>query len=160
MFLTPRLAADPQGVVQGVHLVDGEDVEIDETTRKQFREACEKLAGMGQRVLDFVDLHLDSNKFPTGYNFSTDEEEPNFPLDKLRFVGLLSMFDTPKASVSDAVSKCRSAGIKVIMVTGDHPIMAQAIAKEVGIISSYLTPRLQSPTITNLEFLHLSQDTS
>merc|ERR1711953_535216 len=43
--------------------------------------------------------------------------------------------DPPRAAVPDAVSKCRSAGIKVIMVTGDHPITAKAIAKSVGIIS-------------------------
>ena len=45
------------------------------------------------------------------------------------------MIDPPRAAVPDAVSKCRSAGIKVIMVTGDHPITAKAIAKGVGIIS-------------------------
>ena len=44
------------------------------------------------------------------------------------------MIDPPRAAVPDAVSKCRSAGIKVIMVTGDHPITAKAIAKSVGII--------------------------
>merc|ERR1719209_1158399 len=47
------------------------------------------------------------------------------------------MIDPPKASVPDAVVKCRSAGIKVIMVTGDHPVTAQAIAKEVGIINPH-----------------------
>jgi sodium/potassium-transporting ATPase subunit alpha len=51
-------------------------------------------------------------------------------------VGLVSMIDPPRAAVPDAVRKCRSAGIKVIMVTGDHPITAKAIAKNVGIISS------------------------
>jgi len=45
------------------------------------------------------------------------------------------MIDPPRAAVPDAVAKCRSAGIKVIMVTGDHPITATAIAKGVGIIS-------------------------
>merc|ERR1719167_752138 len=45
------------------------------------------------------------------------------------------MIDPPRAAVPDAVAKCRSAGIKVIMVTGDHPITAKAIAKSVGIIS-------------------------
>lgn len=53
----------------------------------------------------------------------------------MRFVGLMSMIDPPRAAVPDAVAKCRSAGIKVIMVTGDHPITAKAIAKSVGIIS-------------------------
>jgi len=68
-----------------------------------------------------------------GYNF--DADEVNFPLMRLRFVGLISMIDPPRAAVPDAVGKCRSAGIKVIMVTGDHPITAKAIAKGVGIIS-------------------------
>ena len=45
------------------------------------------------------------------------------------------MIDPPRAAVPDAVAKCRSAGIKVIMVTGDHPITAKAIARSVGIIS-------------------------
>lgn len=62
-------------------------------------------------------------------------QPPNFPLEGLCFVGLMSMIDPPRAAVPDAVSKCRSAGIKVIMVTGDHPITAKAIAKGVGIIS-------------------------
>ena len=62
-------------------------------------------------------------------------QPPNFPLKDLCFVGLMSMIDPPRAAVPDAVSKCRSAGIKVIMVTGDHPITAKAIARGVGIIS-------------------------
>ena len=74
-----------------------------------------------------------SGTYGDGYEFDPDEE--NFPLTNLRFVGLMSLIDPPRAAVPDAVSKCRSAGIKVIMVTGDHPITAKAIAKSVGIIS-------------------------
>ena len=47
----------------------------------------------------------------------------------------VSLVDPPRSTVKDAVAKCRSAGIKVAMVTGDHPFTAEAIAKEVGIIS-------------------------
>lgn len=54
----------------------------------------------------------------------------------LRFVGMVSLIDPPRPSVPDAVSKCRSAGIRVIMVTGDHPVTALAIARKVGIISN------------------------
>lgn len=46
-----------------------------------------------------------------GYVF--DSEEVNFPIENLRFVGLISMIDPPRAAVPDAVAKCRSAGIKV-----------------------------------------------
>jgi hypothetical protein len=45
--------------------------------------------------------------------FSFDAEDTNFPLEGLRFVGLMSMIDPPRAAVPDAVCKCRSAGIKV-----------------------------------------------
>merc|ERR1712149_140513 len=66
----------------------------------------------------------------------------NFPSGDLKkgdtgltFVGLMSLIAPPRAAVPDAVATCRSAGIKVIMVTGDHPITAKAIARSVGIIS-------------------------
>merc|ERR1719378_957958 len=91
------------------------------------------LGGRGERVLGFCDFYLDAEKFPKGFNFNSDD--PNFPCEGLRFVGLMSMIDPPRAAVPDAVVKCRSAGIKVIMVTGDHPITAKAIARSVGIIS-------------------------
>ena len=45
------------------------------------------------------------------------------------------MIDPPRPAVPDAVAKCRSAGIKVVIVTGDHPVTATAIARAVGIIS-------------------------
>merc|ERR1712004_354857 len=92
-----------------------------------------ELGGLGERVLGFCDFMLPEDKYPRGYPFDPDEE--NFPLEGLRFVGLISMIDPPRAAVPGAVEKCRSAGIKVIMVTGDHPITAQAIARGVGIIS-------------------------
>ncbi|NXC78424.1 AT1A2 ATPase, partial [Anhinga anhinga] len=81
----------------------------------------------------FCHLYLPPDKFPRGFRF--DADEVNFPTSNLCFVGLMSMIDPPRAAVPDAVGKCRSAGIKVIMVTGDHPITAKAIAKGVGIIS-------------------------
>lgn len=78
-------------------------------------------------------MFLPEDQYPKGFAFDTDDV--NFQTDNLCFVGLMSMIDPPRAAVPDAVGKCRSAGIKVIMVTGDHPITAKAIAKGVGIIS-------------------------
>merc|ERR1711923_286718 len=99
-----------------------------------FESAYMELGGLGERVLGFCDYMLPEDKYPRGYPFNPDDV--NFPLEGLRFVGLMSMIDPPRAAVPDAVAKCRSAGIKVIMVTGDHPITAKAIAKNVGIISA------------------------
>lgn len=65
-----------------------------------------------------------------------DADQPNDFLDMgFRFVGLISLVDPPKSNVPDAVSRCRSAGIKVVMVTGDHPLTAAAVARSVNIIS-------------------------
>lgn len=111
----------------------GKEKVLDEEMKEAFNNAYLELGGLGERVLGFCDFMLPSDKYPLGYKFNADD--PNFPLDGLRFVGLMSMIDPPRAAVPDAVAKCRSAGIKVIMVTGDHPITAKAIAKSVGIIS-------------------------
>jgi len=113
--------------------IDGQEKLLDEDMREAFNSAYLELGGLGERVIGFCDLKLPKETYPQDYPF--DSETANFPLDKLRFIGLISMIDPPRAAVPDAVAKCRSAGIKVIMVTGDHPITAKAIAKAVGIIS-------------------------
>ena len=64
-------------------------------------------------MIGFCDFHLPDKDFPKGYEFCGDDEQSNFPLSGLRFVGLMSMIDPPRAAVPDAVAKCRSAGIKV-----------------------------------------------
>ncbi|MEO6741758.1 MAG: HAD-IC family P-type ATPase, partial [Chthoniobacteraceae bacterium] len=54
----------------------------------------------------------------------------------LVFVGLAGMYDPPRQEAKDAVAKCRAAGIRVVMITGDHPHTATAIARELGIASA------------------------
>ena len=62
-------------------------------------------------ISGFCHLYLPENEFPDTYPFDTDSM--NFPTSNMCFVGLLSMIDPPRSTVPDAVSKCRSAGIKV-----------------------------------------------
>jgi len=114
-------------------MINGKEEPMNDHWKERFNTAYMDLGGRGERVLGFCDTLLDGEKFPKGFKF--DSDDPNFPLENLRFVGLMSMIDPPRAAVPDAVMKCRSAGIKVIMVTGDHPITAKAIARSVGIIS-------------------------
>merc|ERR1712198_480742 len=114
-------------------VIDGREMPLSQEWKNAFETAYMELGGLGERVLGFCDYMLPADKFPVGYPF--DADDVNFPCEGLRFVGLMSMIDPPRAAVPDAVAKCRSAGIKVIMVTGDHPITAKAIARSVGIIS-------------------------
>jgi sodium/potassium-transporting ATPase subunit alpha len=108
-------------------LLNGKETELNEKLRQEFNKAYLELGGMGERVLGFCDYRLDAKEFPSDFKF--DVEDVNFPVQNLRFVGLMSMIDPPRAAVPDAVAKCRSAGIKVVMVTGDHPITAKVSAK-------------------------------
>ncbi|XP_054477555.1 sodium/potassium-transporting ATPase subunit alpha-3b isoform X1 [Anoplopoma fimbria] len=114
-------------------LIQGKEQPMDEELKEAFQNAYMELGGLGERVLGFCHVMLPEDQYPKGFAFDTDDV--NFQTDNLCFVGLMSMIDPPRAAVPDAVGKCRSAGIKVIMVTGDHPITAKAIAKGVGIIS-------------------------
>ncbi|KRZ04305.1 Sodium/potassium-transporting ATPase subunit alpha [Trichinella zimbabwensis] len=140
-------------------MINGKEQPLTRDHREAFDRAYLELGCLGERVLDsnhilhklvvthvssfsffatahlgFCDYTLPLEKYPPGFAFNTTEV--NFPLSGLRFLGLMSMIDPPRAAVPDAVAKCRSAGIKVIMVTGDHPITAKAVAKSVGIISA------------------------
>jgi len=135
-------------------VVDGTERPLTQEWKNSFEAAYMELGGLGERVLGFCDFMLDEKQFPKNYPFDPDTE--NFPLTGLRFVGLMSMIDPPRAAVPDAVSKCRSAGIKVIMVTGDHPITAQAIARNVGIITekSFTVEELAAKRKCNVKDVH------
>ncbi|KAI5092453.1 sodium/potassium-transporting ATPase subunit alpha-3 [Silurus meridionalis] len=114
-------------------LIKGQELPLDEQWKEAFQTAYMDLGGLGERVLGFCHLYLNEKEFPRGYSF--DSDEMNFTTSGLCFAGLISMIDPPRATVPDAVMKCRTAGIRVVMVTGDHPITAKAIAANVGIIS-------------------------
>jgi len=92
-------------------LVNGEERPLDEDWKRAFNTAYLDLGGLGERVLGFCDYLLPPDQYPANYEFVSEDE--NFPLTGLRFVGLMSMIDPPRAAVPDAVAKCRSAGIKV-----------------------------------------------
>ena len=89
----------------------GAEHPLNENWSEAFNRSYLELGGIGERVLGFCDLLLPEDQFPTGFAYDADAE--NFPLTGLRFVGLMSMIDPPRPAVPDAVSKCRSAGIKV-----------------------------------------------
>ncbi|KAI9218883.1 P-type cation-transporting ATPase [Blastocladiella britannica] len=110
----------------------GETIPLSEEHRKAFDEAYEYMASKGHRVLAFAKFEMDGTTYPESYVFN--KEEKNFPMSGLTFVGLASLEDPPKHGVREAIGHCRRAGIKVVMVTGDHPLTAEAIARKINLV--------------------------
>ena len=105
-------------------LLDGETRHFADELRREVVEAQEQMARQGLRVLAFAYRELGP-----GWDRAHAEED-------LVFTGLAGLEDPPRAEVPDAIRKCREAGIKVVMVTGDHPQTASSIAREIGLVSS------------------------
>jgi len=110
--------------------VNGKDEPLTKEWLDKFQSAYETLGGLGERVLGFCDKHVN---FESNHVFNADAG--NFPMKELRFVGLISLIDPPRPNVPAAIQRCRLAGIRVAMVTGDHPTTAKAIARIIGLIS-------------------------
>ncbi|EAR87207.2 Na,H/K antiporter P-type ATPase, alpha subunit family protein (macronuclear) [Tetrahymena thermophila SB210] len=105
-----------------------------------FERINKKFGKSSERVIGFAKLLLHREQYPLkNYNFQVQSPKTfNFPLRGYVFTGLISLIDPPKIRVPNAILECRSAGIKVIMVTGDQPSTAASIAKQVNIIPNFI----------------------
>ncbi|KAF9365377.1 hypothetical protein BGX34_010199 [Mortierella sp. NVP85] len=115
-------------------LVNNEAVPLTAEHSKAYDDMYALMASKGHRVLAFAQLLLPGGEFPEDYVF--DKEKKNFPTTGLCFVGLVSLEDPPKHGVREAIGRCRSAGIRVMMVTGDHPLTAEAIGRKINLVLS------------------------
>ena len=109
------------------YLLNGEIKQDLENYSKIVRENNEKMAKEALRVLSCAYKEIDHKP--------TDEEIKNIEND-LIFVGMVGMIDPPREEAKKAVEKCKTAGIKTVMITGDHKITATAIAKKLGILEN------------------------
>ncbi|KAI5645379.1 e1-E2 ATPase domain-containing protein [Phthorimaea operculella] len=143
----------PESLVQRSTSIsaDKKTVALTKDMRNVIEQAVEGLADTGERVLAFADMELDPKKFPL--NFQFDTENVNFPLDNMRLLGLMGLKDPPREQVLKAIQRVRSAGIRVMMVTGDHPATARAIASEVGIATD-----AKCHVITGTELRNMTPD--
>ncbi|WP_371377928.1 heavy metal translocating P-type ATPase [Sporomusa aerivorans] len=107
----------PQGVA----------VPIDEHIRCELLKKNDELASQALRVLAIAYKHIE-----TAEDYS---DEGNLEKN-LIFCGLMGMIDPPRPEVPAAIEKCRRAGVKVVMITGDHPNTARAIARELGLMTA------------------------
>lgn len=104
--------------------VNEEVIELDSVWRERAQQAHDKLAAQGLRVLG-VGFRIYAEK-PSEAELDSAESE-------LTFLGLVGMIDPPRPEVAEAVRQAKTAGIRPVMITGDHPITAKEIAKQLGI---------------------------
>ncbi len=106
---------------------DGGLMELNQSMREELMTMNSELAGHALRVLGIAYAEVPGND-STAYKAKVEEGDAGMVL-----LGLAGMMDPPRAEVKDAVRLCHSAGIKVIMCTGDHKATAEAVAEEIGI---------------------------
>jgi magnesium-transporting ATPase (P-type) len=97
---------------------------ITDAQRDRILEQNNQMASQGLRVLGFASKLL-SELPPQGSEDASEKQ--------LTWLGLVGMLDAPRLEVRDAVAKCRRAGIRPVMITGDHQLTAKAIAQDLGI---------------------------
>jgi calcium-translocating P-type ATPase len=106
---------------------------LDDDARQAVREAFEGYARAGLRVLGFAERRVE---------VPPDALERDAAERGLVFLGLAALQDPPRPDVADAVATCRRAGIRIIVITGDDALTAEAIARQVGIVTGQ--PRVLS----------------
>jgi len=119
-------------------LKDGAPVVWDAAQDQRVRSVHDRWATQGLRVLALALRPMRSAQLQ-----SIDEDEKD-----LQLVGLAALIDPPRPEVKPAVALARSAGIRTIMITGDHPLTAYAIARELGITEE------GSPVVTGRDLTH------
>jgi Ca2+-transporting ATPase len=116
--------------------VNGKSETLDEARNKKLLTANNALAANGMRILGVAFRFLDS---------LPDEVDDHDIERDLTFLGMVGIVDPPRSEVAAAVSVCKNAGIRPVMVTGDHPLTARYIATELGIMT--VEPFLTGPEI-------------
>lgn len=119
-----------KGAVDGLLEITGQVwagdqvVPLTDELRQRIQAANDRLAQDGQRVLGVAFRPLSAQP--------VEPDEADLERD-MTFVGLVGMIDPPRPEVKEAVQTCKTAGIRPLMITGDHPLTAQHIARELGI---------------------------
>jgi Ca2+-transporting ATPase len=97
------------------------DGALDADSRERILVAAQQMAAAALRVLAVADKQ----------GATPDDAERD-----MTFLGLVGMIDPPRPEAKDAIATCELAGIKPIMITGDHPVTAQAVARELGVLTT------------------------
>ena len=114
------------------------------TPTKEIIDTTNVYAAQGKRIIGYAISIV--NELPTTINIENIEQQ-------LEFIGLVAMIDPPREEAKEAIANCHKAGITPVMITGDHPITAKAIATETGILLKK-TDRV----VTGIELENFSDD--
>ncbi|KAK7688841.1 hypothetical protein QCA50_007530 [Cerrena zonata] len=132
--LTSYIKGAPERVLAKctTYLKDGKMLPITDEFRKEYDEAYNYMASRGHRVIANAQKLLSSPEYNPNTPFA--KTDGNYPSAEYCFISLTSLEDPPKHGVREAIGTLRMAGIKVMMVTGDHPKTAEAIARKINLI--------------------------
>lgn len=125
---------------------NGTTTPITPAINQSFLDANKVFAKNGERVLGFARMRLPKGEYPLGHKFSLKDPFKLPFANEFEFLGLVSLIDPPRDAVPDAINKCKTAGIKVIMVTGDQQLTAASIAKKIGIFEGKTSVDLAEET--------------
>ena len=132
--------------------INGQVVPIDDEIKTKVLELNNEMASRALRVLAIAYRVVDERLIDVDEDDFLTEQEENIE-SNLIFLGLVGMIDPARPEVHDALLKCKTAGIKTVMVTGDQKITAEAIAKDIGLIEGD-----KWITITGTELEEMSDD--
>ncbi|KAH9857520.1 aminophospholipid-transporting P-type ATPase [Lenzites betulinus] len=132
--LTAYIKGAPERVLAkcSTYLKDGEELPITDDFKEKYDEAYDYMASRGHRVIACAQKLLPGDIYDPNFEFSKTDTQ--YPSSEYCFCGLISLEDPPKHGVREAIGTLRLAGIKVMMVTGDHPKTAEAIARKINLI--------------------------
>jgi len=116
-----HLKGAPEVVIAACNaiLIEGEVIQFTDIHQSEIMKHYERLASRGERILGLA------------YKIGDDNLESGFI-----FVALVDMVDPPRREIPEAIAKCRTAGIKIIMITGDYSFTAEAVARKVGMLDT------------------------
>ncbi|KAH9039417.1 aminophospholipid-transporting P-type ATPase [Lactarius hengduanensis] len=158
--LTSYIKGAPERVLakSTTYLKDGKVVPIDDTFRESYDAAYNYMASRGHRVIGCAHYLLPGDRYPTDFAFS--KKDMNYPDSEYCFLGLISLEDPPKHGVREAIGTLRLAGIKVMMVTGDHPKTAEAIARKINLMIGDTKETLSAKTGRPVEEIYEDEITA
>ncbi len=120
------------------------EIEFNQEIKEKVMEIVNIYANQGYRILSLC--YKEMNEIPPEGDEGRKESESN-----LTFIGFVTILDPPREGVKESVEQCHAAGVDVVMITGDSPATAKAIASQISIVTSESDTHLQGKEVKNVK---------